>query len=130
MAHSNQADKTDKRREEKLARKRENIAKVEATKREKSVWEKLADEKAGIKVDEDTGEETKTKRTRTRKTLAKHRLSHRHGHGKQDNYVCVMLAGGNCVRVKRKQADDAVKNAGAKYVPKHVWRESLKKKVS
>lgn len=127
MAHSKQDANRAKRDAEKAARKRENIAKVEATKREKSVWEKLADEKAGIKVDESTGEETKTKRTRTRKTLAKHRLSHRHGHGHQDPQVCVQLLGGECVRVKRAKAAELVAG-GAKYIPKHVWRKSLEKK--
>ncbi len=120
MAHSSQPRVSEKRKEEKLARKRENIERVESTKREKSVWEKLKDDKTGVKVeDTDSGEQKKT--FKVRKVHTKNLISHHRGHGRRKSTVCVRNGSG-VVRVKWTDAAKLV-SQGGEYVNRSVWRE-------
>jgi hypothetical protein len=119
MAHSNREDNSEKRKQVKSALKQERAEKVKP----KTMWEKLADDKAGIKVDEKTGEETKavSKSKKDRKVPMENRIAHRRTR-KRARPVCVMKLSGDIVRVSHAEASKMVA-AGAKYVNKKVWRD-------
>ncbi len=59
------------------------------------------------------------------KTPAKHKISHRRGHGRMKNNVCIQLKTMNGViqRKDRKVADAMVASGGAFYVSRSKWRE-------
>jgi hypothetical protein len=90
----------EKRDAEKKARKAANIAKVEATKREKDVWEKLQDEKKGISTSASSDTTmTKVKSTRVRKVHPKNLMSH-HRNNQSRNWI-YMSKGKEVVRVMK-----------------------------
>lgn len=128
MAHSKQELNSEKRKQEKAERKRANIAAVQETKRKKTVWELINDERAGLTKKESEEEDDSSKRKfkiRVRKVKAENRLSHHKGHGDIDASVCIKTLNGNIVRVKRTEADKMVKAGSATYAKKKEWKETL-----
>jgi hypothetical protein len=114
-----------KRDAEKAARKAANIAKVQETKqaKERTVWEKMADERKGISANAQTTDETsKKKKVRTQKVKSENRISHHRGHGKLSNHVHIKH-GPKVRRVTRKEADTLVSDGVASYISKTTYKK-------
>jgi hypothetical protein len=122
MAHSNREKQSEERKKHKESLRQERAEKV----KKKTVWELMADERAGIVQPKDGEEDDGKKkfRIRTRKVKAENRRSHRHGHGHQSNKVCVRNLDGSVVYVIRQNAEVLVAK-GAAYTNKMAWREAM-----
>ena len=119
MAHSNREKQSEERKKHKAVLKQEKAEKI----KKKTVWELIADERAGIVQPKDGEEDDGKKfRTRTRKVKAENRLSHHRGHGNPSNKVCIKNPDASVVYVTREKAEELVKK-GSTYTNKTVWRE-------
>lgn len=117
------------RKQEKEAKRAENIAKVQETKakqeKPKTVWDLLKEERTGTKTTTDVDGKVSIKSKKVRKTLAINCHAHRKS-GKLRGSVCIQRNDMSIVRVKRVVALAEVKAGKAKYIPRHIWKESVK----
>jgi hypothetical protein len=132
MVSTKQEVKKEARKAEKQDRKRDNIAKVETSKREKTMWEKLGDDRKGISQTDSKedaskdGPKTPKRSLRVRKVKPENRLAHRRTRGQYKSYVHVRTVNGGTLRVSRKEAVKIVA-AGGQYLSKTKFRKAQEK---
>jgi hypothetical protein len=124
MSDKARAENKKRRDAEKAERKRQNVEKVQSTKKV-TVWDRINAEKSGKVVETTDADGKVTKRVRTRKLSAKARQSHHRGHNPQRGNVCISTHDGY-FKVKRDKAEELVAAGKADYATRSAWRKAVR----